>query len=103
MGCPQTIERDLLCQYNYRALFEGIGNDEASAFILRDEGNPCPVSSVNYFTKCSVVSAVMNEEAMTVAKAVVTDSFCLFGEPQELKSKRSFYSNIVLFRKGCKA
>jgi hypothetical protein len=96
---PANYGQDLTCEYNIGTLFEGICNGEASAFTLTDEGNSRPVVSVNYFTKFSVVSAVMNEEAMTVAKAVVTDSFCLFGVPQELKSNRGFNSKIVLIRK----
>jgi hypothetical protein len=41
---------------------------------------------MDYFTKWPEVCPIPNQEASTVADALVTDSFCRFGVPRELHS-----------------
>jgi hypothetical protein len=50
---------------------------------------------MDYFTKWPEVYPIPNQEASTVADALVTDFFCRFGVPRELHSDqgRNFEAN----------
>jgi transposase InsO family protein len=52
---------------------------------------------MDYFTKWPEVYAIPNQEATTVAEALVTNFFCRFGIPRELHSDqgRNFESTIL--------
>jgi transposase InsO family protein len=52
---------------------------------------------MDYFTKWPEVYAIRNQEASTVAEAVVTNFFCRFGIPRELYSNqgRNFESHLL--------
>jgi hypothetical protein len=52
---------------------------------------------MNYFTKGPKAYAIINEEASTVVKALVTDIFCRFRVPQDLHSDydNNFESRLV--------
>jgi transposase InsO family protein len=62
---------------------------------------------MDYFTKWPAAYAIPNQEAATVADAMVTNFFCCFGVPRELQSDqgRNFESRLmqeVLQRLGVK-
>jgi transposase InsO family protein len=52
---------------------------------------------MNYFTKWPEVYPIPNQEASTVAEALVTNFFCRFGAPRELHSDqgRNFESHLL--------
>jgi hypothetical protein len=52
---------------------------------------------MNYFTKWPEAYAIPNQEAATVAEALVTNFFCLFRVPRELHSDqgRNFESRLM--------
>jgi transposase InsO family protein len=52
---------------------------------------------MDYFTKWPEVYAIPNQEASTVAEALVTNFFCRFGIPRELHSDqgRNFESHTL--------
>jgi transposase InsO family protein len=52
---------------------------------------------MDYFTKWPEVYAVPNQEATTIAEALVTNFFCRFGIPRELHSDqgRNFESRLM--------
>jgi hypothetical protein len=52
---------------------------------------------MDYFTKWPEVYAIPNQEASTVAQALVTNFFCRFGIPRELHSDpgRNFESHLL--------
>jgi transposase InsO family protein len=52
---------------------------------------------MDYFTKWPEVYAIPNQEASTVAEALVTTFFCCFGIPRELHSDqgRNFQSHLL--------
>jgi hypothetical protein len=52
---------------------------------------------MGYFTKWPEVYVIPNQEASTVAEALVTNFFCRFGIPPELQSDqgRNFESHLL--------
>jgi hypothetical protein len=73
-------------QYNVGAPFERIAIDVAGPFPLSDQGNGYLLIAMDYFTKWPEAYALPNQEASTVAEALVTNFFCRFGIPRELHS-----------------
>jgi transposase InsO family protein len=71
--------------------------DIAGPFPQSDRGNRYLLIAMNYFTKWPEVYPIPNQEASTVAAALVTD-FCRFGVPRELHSDqgRNFESRLML-------
>jgi hypothetical protein len=67
-------------QYNVGAPFERIAIDVAGS----DQGSRYLLIAMDYFTKWPEVYAIPNQEASTVAEALVTNFFCRFGIPREL-------------------
>ena len=53
---------------------------------MRATGETYLVIAMDYFTKWPEVCAIRNQEASTVADALVTNFFCRFGVPMELYS-----------------
>jgi hypothetical protein len=84
-------------QYNVGAPFERIAIDNAGPFPESDKGNRHLLVAMDYFTKWPEVYAIPNQEASTVADALVT-VFCRFGVPRELHSDkgRNFESQLML-------
>jgi hypothetical protein len=52
---------------------------------------------MDYFTKRPEAHAIPNQEAPTVAEALVANFFCRFGGPRELRSYhgRNFESRLI--------
>jgi hypothetical protein len=84
-------------QYNVGAPFERVGIDIAGPFPQSDRGNRCLLLAMVYFTKWPEVYPIPNQEASTVADALVTNFFCRFGVPRELHSDqgRNFESRLM--------
>jgi transposase InsO family protein len=84
-------------QYNVGAPFERIAIDVAGPFPRSDQGNRYLLVAMDYFTKWPEVYAISNQEASTVAEALVTNFFCRFGIPRELHSDqgRNFESHLL--------
>jgi len=94
---PRTRSRGLMHQYNVRAPFKRIAIDIAGPFPESDNGNRYLLIAMDYFTKWPEVYAIPNQEASTVANALVTNFFCRFGVPMKLHSDqgRNFKSRLM--------
>jgi hypothetical protein len=84
-------------QDNVDAPFESIGIDVAGPFPRSDQGNHYLLTAMDYFTKWPEVYAIPDQEASTVADALVTNFFCCFRIPRELHSDqgRNFESCLL--------
>jgi hypothetical protein len=84
-------------RYNAGAPFERIAIDVAGPFPWSDQGNRYLLIAIDYFPKWLEAYAIPNQEALTVAKALVTNFLCRFGIPQELHSDqgRNFESHLL--------
>jgi transposase InsO family protein len=84
-------------KYNVGAPFERIAIDVAGPFPRSDKGNRYLLIAMDYFTKWPEVYAIPNQEASTIAEALVTNFFCRFGIPRELHSDqgRNFCSHLL--------
>ena len=80
---------------------ERVAVDIAGPFPVSASGNRYVVVLIDYFSKWPEVFPLPNQEAETVARALVDGIFCRFGVPDELHSDqgRNFESN--LFRECC--
>jgi hypothetical protein len=78
---PRTRSLGLMHQYYVGALFERLAIDIAGPFPESDSGNRYLLVAMDYFTKWPEVYAIPNQEASTVADALVTHFFCRFGVP----------------------
>jgi hypothetical protein len=94
---PRTRNRGQMHQYNVGAPFQRIAIDIAGPFPRSDQGNRYLLIAMNYFTKWREVYAIPNQEASTVAEALVTNFFCRFGIPRELHSDQgsNFESHLL--------
>ena len=94
---PRTRSRGLMQQYNVGAPFERIAIDVAGPFPMSERGNRYLLVAMDYFTKWPEVYAIPNQEAATVADALVTNLFCRFGVPRQLHSDqgRNFESRLM--------
>ena len=84
-------------QYIVGAPFERIAIDIAGPYTESDRENRYLLVAMDYFTKWPEVYAIPNQEASTVADALVTHFFCRFGVPIELHSDqgRDFESRLM--------
>jgi transposase InsO family protein len=84
-------------QYNVGAPFERVAIDIAGPFPQSDRGNRYLLIAIDYFTKWPEVYPIPNQEALTVADALVTNIFCRFGVPRELYSDKgsNFESQLM--------
>jgi len=85
---PRTRSRGLMHQYNV-----GLLSRELQSTLLglsrRATGETYLLVAMDYFTKWPEVYAIPNQEASTMADALVTHFFFLFGVPIELHSDQS--------------
>jgi hypothetical protein len=84
-------------QYNFGSPFERIAVDVLGPFQLSNQGNKYFLIAMDYFTKWPEAYALPNQEASTVAEALVTNFFCRFGIPRQLHSDqdRNFKSRVL--------
>jgi hypothetical protein len=102
---PRTRNRGQMHQYNVGAPFERTVNDVAGPFPRSDQGNRYLLIATDYFIKWPEAYTIPNQEASTVAEALVTNFFCRFGVPQGLHSDQGRYfkshlMQLVLQRLG---
>jgi hypothetical protein len=83
--------------YQVGAPMERVGIDILGPLPLTDSGNRYLLVAMDYFTKWPEVVALPNQEAVTVATALVENFFCRFGAPLELHSDqgRNFESAVM--------
>jgi hypothetical protein len=83
--------------YRVGAPMERVGIDILGPLPLTDSGNRYLLVAMDYFTKWPEVVALPNQEAVTVATALVENFFCRFGAPLELHSDqgRNFESAVM--------
>jgi hypothetical protein len=83
--------------YLVGAPMERVGIDILGPLPLSDSGNRYLLVAMDYFTKWPEVVALPNQEAITVATALVNNFFCRFGAPLELHSDqgRNFESAVM--------
>jgi hypothetical protein len=79
------------------APFERIAIDITGPFPESDRGNRYLLIAMDYFTKWPEVYAIPNQEASTVANALVSNFFCRYGVPMKLHSdqRRNFESRLM--------
>jgi hypothetical protein len=69
--------------------FEKMGINVAESFPRSDQENRYLKIAMHYFTKWPEAYAIPNQEASTLAEALITN-FCLFEVPRELYSDHSY-------------
>jgi hypothetical protein len=84
-------------QYYMGAPFERIAIDIAGPFPRSDQGNRYLLIAMDYFTKWLEAYAIPNQEAATVAEALVTQFVCRFRVCRELLSDQgcNFESHLM--------
>jgi transposase InsO family protein len=84
-------------QYNVGVSFEIIAINVAGPFPLSDQGNRYLLIAMDYFSKRPEAYATPNQEAPTIAEALVTNFFCRVAIPRELHSDqgRNFESHLL--------
>lgn len=93
---PRNKQKGLLQLYNVGAPMERVAVDVLGPFPVTDRGNKLVLVMVDYFTKWPEVVAIPNQEATTVAEALVNKFVTRFGVPLELHSDqgRNFESKV---------
>jgi hypothetical protein len=94
---PRTRIRGLIYQYNVGAPFGRIAIHITGPFPESDRGNRYLLVAMDYFTKWTEVYVIPNQEASTVADALVTNFLCRFRVSRELHSDqgRNFESRLM--------
>jgi hypothetical protein len=82
-------------QYNVGVPVERIAIYVAGPFPRSEQGNRCLLIVMDYFTKLPEAYAIPNQEASTVAEALVTNFLSSFGVPRELHSDQAVTSSLV--------
>ena len=98
---PSTRSRGRMQKYNVGLPFERIAIDIAGPFPETDKGNRYILVAMDYFSKWPEVFALPNQEAVTVAEALVDNVFSRFGIPLELHSDQGRNFESKLFQKLC--
>jgi hypothetical protein len=83
-------------QYNAGAPLERLTIAVAGTFPGSDQGNRYLLIAMDYFTKWPEAYIIPNQQASTVAEAVVTNFFCHFTAPQELHNDQGCNSESCL-------
>lgn len=99
---PPTRSRGPMMQHNSGSPFERIGIDITGPFTMTNGGNRVMLVVMDYFTKWPEVIALPNQEAETVAKALVQHWICRFGVPLEIHSDQGRNFESHLFKDLCR-
>lgn len=99
---PQKKPRAPMRQYNVGSPFERIAIDVAGPFPETDVGNKYIVVVMDYFSKWVEAYALPNQEAATIADALVQNWICRFGVPLELHSDQGRNFESALFQELCR-
>ena len=94
---PQRIPQGPLQVVKVGAPMERVAVDVAGPFPVSSSGNRYIVVVIDYFTKWPEAFALPNQEASTIARALIDGFFSRFGVPLELHSDqgRNFESNLL--------
>ena len=94
---PQSAPQAPLQIVSVGAPMERVAMDIAGPFPVSASGNRYVLVVIDYFTKWPEVFPLPNQEAVTVAHALVNEFFSRFGVPRELHSDqgRNFESTII--------
>jgi transposase InsO family protein len=94
---PPSMTGSQMHQYNVGAPFGRITINVAGPFARSDQENRYFLIAMDCFTKWQEDYAIPNQEASTVAGALVTDFICRFGIPWELRSdqRRNFEPHLI--------
>jgi ferredoxin len=96
----QTKGQGLMHQYA-RAPFKVTATYVAGLFPQSNQENRYLVLTMDYFTKWPKAYIITNQEASTVAEALVTNFFCHFGVLQVLHSDQGVTLGLTLCRICC--
>jgi hypothetical protein len=89
-------------QYTVGAPMERVAVDILGPLPETDRGNKYVLCVGDYFTKWVTAIAIPNQEAETVAAALVENVFCKFGLPRQLHSDQGRNFESKLFQEVCK-
>jgi hypothetical protein len=98
---PRTRSKGKLQIYNVGAPFERIAIDVMGPLPRTDNENRYLLVVMDYFTKWPEVYPIKDQEAETVAEALVNNFISRFGVPQELHSDQGRNFESKLFRGMC--
>jgi hypothetical protein len=90
-------------QYNIGAPFKRIAINVTGTFAGSDRKNRYLLIIMNYFTKWPEAYAIPNQEASTVADALVTDFFFRFRVPRVLHRYQGHNFESRLITRFCNA
>lgn len=99
---PLTCSKGKMQQYIVGAPFEKIAVDIAGPFLQTDKGKKFVMAMMDYFTKWQEALPLPNQEALTVATALVKDWICRYGVPLEIHSDQGTNFESRLFQELCK-
>jgi len=88
--------------YRVGAPMERVGVDILGPLPVTDSGNRYVLVAMDYFSKWLYVSALPNQEAVTIADSLVRGFFCQFGAPLELHSDRGSNFESAVMSEVCK-
>ncbi|KAG8200013.1 hypothetical protein JTE90_001244 [Oedothorax gibbosus] len=94
---PNTRTRERLQRYNVRAPFERITIDVLGSLPQTTNGNKYILVVLDYFTKWPEAYVILNQEATTVAEAMLQDWICRFRVPLLLHSDQGTNFTSAVF------
>ncbi|GBM22895.1 Retrovirus-related Pol polyprotein from transposon 412 [Araneus ventricosus] len=99
---PKTRTKGCLQRYNVGAPFERMALDLLGPFSVTTKGNRYVLVLMNYFTKWPEAIPIPDQEASTVAEALVRSWISCYDVPMILHSDQGTNFNSALFTKLCK-
>ena len=99
---PKKSKRAPMKQYNVGAPLERLAIDILGPLPESIKGNKYIVCIGDYFTKWVSGIAIPDQEANTVAEALIENVFCIFGLPRQLHSDQGRNFESQLFQEACK-
>jgi hypothetical protein len=99
---PLKKVRAPLQQYLVGEPFERVALDILGPLPETAQGNKFVLCIGDYFSKWTIAIALPNQEAETVAKALVEHFVCVFGTPRILHSDKGSNFESEIFRKMCR-
>ena len=98
---PQRAPQAPLQIVSVGAPMERVAVDVAGPFPVSASGNRYVVVVIDYFTKWPEVFPLPNQEAVTIARALVDGFFSRFGVPRELHSDQGRNFESTVFKECC--
>ena len=94
---PQRRQHGPAQLYIVGSPMERVAVDILGPLPISNAGNKYLLVAMDYFTKWPEVFAIPDQEAVTIARALVEGMFCRFGAPMELHSDqgRNFESTVM--------